>query len=250
MLWVKKIFICLLLILIPVSAEAAKIDIFPGTGISDEQTKIVTAAARKGVAYMKSVHHRTLNRDVIIKIVQDRSLTEDDAPDKVGATAKIGEITISIKPTATPYYISFLTMHELVHQYQMEAAGTEAMDTAMWFVEGMADYIGARAMDSVDRSKWNSFRTSAREKAVSANFSLNSIAARAKWIKAFNSGYHVYGKADMAMIYLNAHFSLQKQWDFLETLRRMPCDNALRSVYGISSSELESRMLRLNYASN
>ena len=55
----------------------------------------------------------------------------------------------------------------------------------------------------------------------------------------FLSGKHVYGKADMALIYLNNHFAPELMWTYFDYLYTYDANTALKKVYGLSLSDLD-----------
>lgn len=223
--------------------QAAEIRIDPAPEINKQQIQWVIEAVQKTMGYMANKYDLTIDHDVNIKLVSRDSasdvISESDLSNNVGGNSSMGKINLVINPKSSRYYITFLTAHELTHQYQMqEYGGTEIMNKNLWFIEGMADYLGANIAADIDTSKYNSFVSTANTRTINANYTLNNITSKQDWSRHFNAGLPVYGKADMAIIYLNDHFPSHLMWTYMTHLYNEGAEVALKNVYGLSISDL------------
>ena len=243
--YVKNILLAFVFTFLLISrCQAANIHIDPNPEITNQQIQWVSDAVQRTLAYMANNYDLLIDHDITIKLVNRETasdvISESDLNNNVGGNSSIGKINLIINPKSTQYYITFLTAHELVHQYQMqEYGGTEIMNKNLWFIEGMADYLGVNVAASIDNSKYNSFVSTATKRTINANYSLNNITSKQDWKRHFNAGLPVYGKADMAIIYLNDHFSHNLMWTYMSHLYNEGAETAMKKVYGMSISDLD-----------
>jgi len=227
------------------SCYAANIRVEPNPEIPQSQTGWVVKAIQNTLTYMSANYDKKIDHDINIKLVSKDTasevINENDLNNNVGGNSSIGNINLVINSNSSKYYVTFLTAHELIHQYQMqEYGGTEIMNKNLWFIEGMADYIGVQVASNIDKNKYNAFITSAQTKTINANYSLSNITNRQDWSRYFNAGHSVYGKADMAILYLNENYPSQFMWTYMTYLYNEGADKALKNVYGLSIKELDN----------
>lgn len=232
-----------LLLFVP-QCFAANVTIVPNQSLTQLQLDAIADGVQRITRYMASSFNLQLQHDVTINVASDDKAESvigyAELQNKVGGNARVGEINLVVNPSSSWYYLAFLTAHEMTHQYQMDRYGsTDSMNKNLWFVEGMADYIGARAVHPVDMTRYSSFRSSAISKTMQADFTLEQITSHNDWNTMFLSGKHVYGKADMALIYINNHFAPELMWTYFDYLYTYDANTALKKVYGLSLSDLD-----------
>lgn len=225
--------------------SAQEINITQTGTVPSHQVKAVAEAVTKTVHYMSTNFGRQLKKSVVdISVVTENeanTLQSKQTNDvKVGGESVGNHITLIIPKNATNEYITFLTAHELTHQYQMECSGgTKAMNRNMWFTEGMADYIGMRVA-SEDSPDVYERRLNAQKRNVRNHpISLREITDKQGWSDAFYSQEKTYAKADLAIDHLNSVFGDRMMFIYLENLSVNSAEKSVRDSYGMSIFELD-----------
>ena len=226
------------------SCFAYEIRVNPSPEIPKYQTQYVVDAVSATIKYMKETFGKDLERDVTINILPTgNSLDAFSATEEqnhVSGTANAGEISLLLEPDSNEYYIHFLTGHEMTHQYQLAATGSyEILNRNMWFIEGMADLLGAEIAKPVNPRMDYIFRSNAINKTRGNSLTFAVITDRDDWKKAFNAKRATYAKADMAMLYLTDRYPKDLLFVYLNHLATETADEALMSTYGITMNDLE-----------
>lgn len=226
----------------------ANISINHAGDVSETQIQHVVSATNRTVKFMEQNFARKLSRDITINIYSDTHqsdfLSANETDNSVGGKSSVGTVNLVINPNSTEYYICFLTAHELVHQYQMDALGSyQVLNKNMWFTEGMADYIGSKVAEPINPAMTQKFRKNAATQSYADPISLFSITDKASWRKNFNAKKKTYAKADLAIIYLVDTYSQDLLFPYLFHLYNEAPSTALKNTYGINMADLEMRVM-------
>lgn len=226
------------------SCLAYEIHVNPAPEIPPHQTQYVVDAVSSTIKYMQENFGKELEKDVTINIVPTENsldaFSATEAKNHVSGAANDGEITLMLEPDSTEYYIYFLTGHEMTHQYQLAVTGSyDVLNQNMWFIEGMADLLGAEIAKPVNPRMDYVFRSNAVMKTRGNSLTFSGISDRANWTKAFNARRPTYAKADLALLYLTDKYPKNLLFTYLNHLAEETADEALISTYGISINDLE-----------
>lgn len=252
-----KAFLFVLMFMFSFSVcNAQNVNITPSSSINDEDTEIVIDAIQMTTNYMKEHFGKSLPFDVQINVGQNSSelpkmFTPADINTNISGRAAMGKINLIIPQNASVSYITFITAHELVHQYQAGVlGGMETLKKNMWFTEGMADIIGCRVANMVDSRMDAAFRKNAKTKADASRLELRKITERKNWQEAFNAKEEPYAVADKALLYLTDNFDDNMMFDYLYELNRYSASEALDRVYGLKVSDLAMIVFSQSYEDN
>lgn len=221
------------------------ININPSDNIPSYQTQYVANAAQMTFDYMKTNFNRSLNKNININIVSNENASTlfsyADEENNVGGKTINDTINLIINPASSEYYITFLTAHELIHQYQLDSfGGINTMNKNMWFVEGMADVLGVKIAAPLNPNMGNKFRRMAISNSESYPIGLQSITSKINWQLAFNNKEKTYSKADLALLYLTDNYSPTLLFVYFNNLYNLSADKALKSTYNIDIDTLEN----------
>lgn len=229
--------ICMMLFVFLPGVCSAQINVVAGEGIGSWQVQQAIEASKRTQQMISDVYGMNLENDVTM------FLLNGEGTDDAGGTAKSGLINIWVKPDSSEYYLAFLVSHEIAHQYQIEKVGRDTLDKNLWFTEGMADVIGVQATHQVDKQKVRNFVSSAQQKSRGAVFLLDWVADRNAWKEAYRQDLPVYSKADLAVLYLAAHYPPSFLWSYLYNLQSSKdADEAMVKTFGFSTAELERKL--------
>jgi hypothetical protein len=141
----------------------------------------------------------------------------------------------------------FLTAHELTHHYQRQIAGNQASEI-MWLLEGMADTLGAQAVDHEGYFSLNQYQHNWQTglQMIAPKPSLCELETKADWSHSISSyGSTVtYKTAALAVLYLTKQFGEEKILDYFRSLGQGDsADAAFQNVFGMSIREYEDQYL-------
>ena len=246
----KKIILFLFLLIISFANKNyclanSNININPSEKIPAYQTQYVINAVKMTMDYMNTNFNRTLEKSININIVnkEDSStlFSYNDEENNVGGKSIDNNINLIINSTSTEYYITFLTAHELIHQYQMDCFGSiQTLNKNMWFVEGMADVLGEKIASPLNPKMDDKFRRNAIYNSLSYPINLNSITTKSDWQKSFNKKEKTYAKADLALLYLTDKYNLTLLFVYFNNLYNASASQALKNTYNINIDNLEN----------
>ncbi len=239
----KKVLLALMFFFSFSQAFAANLEIV-NMGVSEESEQDIVVASKEAARWMKENFNHSLRHDVRLYLVP----SANDLPEmflgggidlnRISARSKRGVIGVIDDGTKTTYYLAFLAIHELIHQYQMSAiGGTATLEKNMWLTEGMADVLAVYILDNEEMRL--RFLANAR-RFRGEDLSLRSITQRSGWVKAYNAGLHPYAKADLAVHYLMANYSPYDLFALMNLMAINDIDEAMNKVYGITVEDLES----------
>ena len=218
--------------------------------VPEYQVDAIVKSIKMTIHYMDENFGKKLNNDIVINVKSDNNakdvLTHNDELNKVTGNAQEGKINLVFPSDATNYYITFVSSHELTHMYQMECfGGYDMMNKNLWFMEGMADLIGAHVAEEINPDMSDKFQRNAVNQSIRYPIMLKNITSKADWQNHFYNGEKTYAKADLALIYLSTRFHPSLMFAYLNNLYNYSASTALKNVYGLTIDELDE-ILDLN----
>lgn len=248
----RKIFLFIIMLFLSTNVCFANVNvnIVPKGNVTDHQIEVVINAINYTTTHMQERYGKKLGKNIQIYLGTEAKdvpnmFSAMDINQNISGKSMLGTIKLIIPENATDYYITFLTAHELVHQYQaVILGGADVLKKNMWFTEGMADVIGAEVAKNIDASMFKVFEKNASKSIGSCN--LSNITSKGDWSTKFNIGEHVYAKADNAVLYLYNNFPHDNLFLYLSVLYNKSASDALNSVYGITIKDLDD-ILNGNY---
>ena len=244
------LFLFIFLLMTNLCFANANIDINADDDVPEYQVDAVVNSIKMTTQYMNNNYGRLLTKDITINIKSDDNakdvLSHNDEINKVTGNAQEGKINLIFPSDATIYYVTFIASHELTHMYQLECfGGYEMMNKNLWFMEGMADLIGAHVAEQINPDMSDKFQRNAVNESISNPIMLKDITTKADWQNHFYKGEKTYAKADLALIYLSTRFPSSLMFAYLNNLYNYSASTALKNIYGISIDELDE-ILDLN----
>lgn len=244
------LFVTMLLFSTNICFANVNVHIVPNGNVTNHQIEVVVNAINYTTSHMQKKYGKKLGKNIKIYLGTEAKdvpnmFSAMDINQNIGGKSMLGTIKLIIPENSTDYYITFLTAHELVHQYQaIILGGTDVLKKNMWFTEGMADVIGAEVAKNVDASMFKVFEKNASKSIGTCN--LSNITSKGDWSTKFNIGEHIYAKADSAVLYLYNNFPHDNLFLYLSVLYNKSASDALASVYGLSIEDLDN-ILNGNY---
>ncbi len=237
--------LCLLLLWPAAALAKTQVHIIPGGGINGHHIKVIYRGIRLTDDYMKKTFDMEFYRPIEIHATTRQAQTEEDIRSgRVAGQANEERVLVYVAEDSGDGNVLFTTVHEMIHQYQMVAAGSmDALGRNMWFIEGMADVLAARVIAPLAPGYDKTFRKNAR-KAAKEGLRLAAVTAAEGWQRSFHSQEEPYRRADAAVLYLTDHYPLMKLFAYLQELREVSAEEALRRVYGLTLDELEKAASR------
>ena len=223
----------------------SNINVNPSENIPAYQTQYVVNAVKMTMDYMNTNFNRSLEKNININIVSNENASTlfsyNDEANNVGGKTIDNNINLIINPTSTEYYITFLTAHELVHQYQIDCFGSiKTLNKNMWFVEGMADVLGEKIAAPLNPKMEDKFRKNAISNSLTYPINLTSITTKSDWKTAFNNKEKTYAKADLALLYLTDKYNITLLFVYFNNLYNVSASQALKNTYNIDIDKLEN----------
>ncbi len=240
--WFFGTLLCLLLLWAPTTLAKTQANIIPGGGINGHHIKVIYRGLRLTDDYMKATFDLEFHRPIEIHATTRQSQTSEDIRSgRVAGQANDGRVMVYVAEDSGDGNVLFTTAHEMIHQYQLVAAGSmDVLGRNMWFIEGMADVLAARIIAPIAPSFDKTFRKSARN-AAKQGMRLAEVTAVEGWQHSFQSREEPYRRADAAVLYLTDHYPLMKLFAYLQELRQVSAEEALHRVYGLTIDELEKK---------
>lgn len=236
-----------------IPTPTSRVVINPSGDIPSYQVEYVSTAVQSTIDYMNANFNRTLDRNVTINIVNgdDSSslFSSKEISSNIGGKSEADTINLIINSSSSEYYITFLTAHELIHQYQMNCYGSmKTLNKNLWFIEGMADVLGMEIASPINPAMDTKFRNVAKTNSLSYPIKLSDITDKQSWRQAFYSKEKTYVKADLAVLYLVDNYSPTLLFVYLNNLYNSSANNALKETYNIDIDTLENSIMGNNLA--
>ena len=238
-------FVYLLLLWPTIALAKTQANIIPSGGINGHHIKVIYRGLRLTDDYMKKTFDLEFHRPFEIHATTRQAQTEEDIRSgRIAGQANEGRVLVYVAEDSGDGNVLYTTAHEMIHQYQVVAVGSmDVLGRNMWFIEGMADVLAARIIAPLAPGFDKTFRKGAR-KAAKEGLNLAAVTSADGWQHSFHSKEDPYRRADAAVLYLTDHYPLMKLFAYLQELREVSAEEALRRVYGLSIAELEKAAAR------